>query len=63
MRKKRLEYKLTQEGLAKVLGRSVGTIRFWESRQNRNRDVVDSVLARGIEATLKEHKKTGQVAT
>lgn len=58
----RIENKMTQEKIARVIDRSVGTIRLWESRENRSRDIIDPVLARGITETINDYNGSGRIA-
>lgn len=58
----RIENGMTQEEIARILDRSVGTIRLWESRDNRLRDVIDPILSRGIMEVISDYKASGRIA-
>lgn len=57
----RLQAKLTQEGIARLLEVSVGTIRLWEGHSKRDVHVINKTYEVGVRFIVSKHMETGQV--
>lgn len=60
-REVRIGLGLTQEAFARVICRSIATVRAWEAKANRERNVIDPLTAKGIEAATAEYEQTGKM--
>lgn len=60
-RKKRMRQGLTQEAIARVICRSIATVRVWEASANREREIIDPLTAKGIDAAISDYEQTGRM--